>query len=237
MGLTISYRLRSIEQNIDNIHKQVLALHRTAQDLGFMDVGEITILKDQECTIDMNDDGNDPNLELKVHASEITGIDQDGKFSFRHPSHIIGFTFIPGKGCSMADIGFRVYPDEDIKAERVWTWLGYCKTQYASNPEYGGLENFITSHLKIIDLLDAAQIMGIKCDVTDNGNYWQSRDQALLAKAVNDNNLFTAVAMGAMKDVATSQNVTLAAPILDFPNFEYLEGHGQQRLSNNDNSN
>jgi hypothetical protein len=232
MGLTISYKLRSLEHNIDNIRGQVLALHHKAKDLGFMDVGEIIVLKDQECTIDMNG-SNDPNIELKVHGSEITGIDKDGKFSFRHPSYIIGFTLIPGKGCSMADIGFRVYPDGD----QDWTWFGYCKTQYASNPEYGGLENFITSHLKIIDLLDAAQAMGIECDVTDNGNYWESRDRALLASTINDDNLFTAVAMGAMKDVATSQNATLAAPILDFPNFEYLEGHGQQRLSNNDNSN
>jgi hypothetical protein len=53
MGLTISYKLRSIEQNIDNIHKQVLALQKTAKDLGFMDVGEIIVLKDQECTIDI----------------------------------------------------------------------------------------------------------------------------------------------------------------------------------------
>jgi hypothetical protein len=231
MGLTISYKLRSLEHNIDNIRGQVLALHHKAKDLCFMDVGEIIILKDQECTIDMNG-GDDPNIELKVHGSEITSIDKDGKFSFRHPSYIIGFTLIPGKGCSMADIGFRVYPD----ADQVWTWFGYCKTQYASNPEYGGLDNFITSHLKIIDLLDAAQAMGVECDVTDNGNYWQSRDRALLASTVNDNNLFTAAVMGTLKDATTSQKATLNAPILDFPNFEYLEGDGQQRLSNNHNS-
>jgi hypothetical protein len=231
MGLTISYKLRSSEQNIDNIHKQVLALQNTAKDLGFMDVGEIIVLKDQECTIDMNG-GDDPNIELKVHGSEITGIDKGGKFSFRHPRYIIGFTLIPGKGCSMADIGFRIYPDGD----QDWTWFGYCKTQYASNPEYGGLENFITSHLKIIDLLDAAQAMGIECDVTDNGNYWESRDRALLVSTVSDNNLFTAAVMGTLKDAATSQKATLNAPILDFPNFEYLEGDGQQRLSNNNNS-
>ncbi len=231
MGLTISYKLRSSEQDIDNIHQQVLSLQNAAKDLGFMEVGEIIVLKDQECAINMNDDGNDPNIELKIHASEMTGIDKNGKFSFRHPSYIIGFTLIPGKGCSMADIGFRVYSDG------AWTWFGYCKTQYASNPEHRGLENFITSHLKIVDLLDAAQTMGIECNVTDNGNYWQSRDRSLLVKTINDNNLFTAVAMGAMKDVATSQNATLEAPILDFPDFEYLEGHGQQRLSNHDSSN
>jgi hypothetical protein len=86
MGLTISYKLRSIEHNIDNIRGQVLALHHKAKDLGFMDVGKIIVLKNQECTIDMNDDGNDPNIKLKVHASEITAIDKGGKFSFRHPN-------------------------------------------------------------------------------------------------------------------------------------------------------
>jgi hypothetical protein len=38
------------------------------------------VLKDSECTIDMDNDGKDPYIELKVHASEITGIDKGGKF-------------------------------------------------------------------------------------------------------------------------------------------------------------
>jgi hypothetical protein len=71
--------------------------------------------------------------------------------------------------------------------------------------------------------------MGIACDVSDNGQYWESRDRTLLASTVNEGNLFTAAIMGAFKDVATDEGATLAAPILDFPNFEYLEGEGQTR--------
>ncbi len=227
MGLTISYRLSLIAPTIDIVQAKLQQLQTIAQDLGFIQVGEMIELTGKDCAIDMNDDGNDPYIQLKVHGSEITGIDKKGVFSFRHPSHMIGFTATPGEGCAMADFGMRIYPDQDNSQE--WTWFSYCKTQYASNPEYGGLENFITSHLKVVALLDAAVSMGIACDVSDNGQYWESRDRALLASTVNEGNLFTAAIMGAFKDAADSQDATLAAPILDFPNFEYLESEGQTK--------
>jgi hypothetical protein len=224
MGLTISYRLRLIAPTIAIVQEKVAALRAIAQELGFMDVGDIVTLQGQECLIDMDDDGQDPHIELKVHGSEITGIDQGGKFSFRHPSHIIGFRVIPGEGCSGADLGFRIYPDQENTQE--WTWFSYCKTQYASNSEYGGLENFLICHLRIIHFLDAAQKMGIECDVTDNGDYWEKRDLKALVSTVTSDNQMMALIMGAFKDIATAQDATLEAPILDFPNFEYLEGEG-----------
>jgi hypothetical protein len=228
MGLTIYYNLSFITPTIDIVHEKVSALQQIARTLGFMNIGEIVVLKDDDCTIDMNDGGKDPHIELKVHASEITGIDKGGKFFFRHPSDIIGFTATPGEGCTSADFGFRRYPDQENSQE--WTWSGYCKTQYASNPEYGGLENFITSHLKMVELLDAAQTIGIDCDVSDNGEYWETRDRAVLARTVNEGNIFTAAIMGGFKDALSSEEGTFTAPILDFPNFEYLEGEGQQRM-------
>jgi hypothetical protein len=226
MGLTISYQLRLIAPTIDIVQEKVAALRTIAQELAFMTVGEIVTLQGPECVIDIEDDGQDPHLELKVHGSEITGIDQAGKFSFRHPSHIIGFRVIPGEGCSGADFGFRVYANQDDIQE--WTWFSYCKTQYASSSEYGGLENFLTCHLRIIHLLDAAQKLGIECDVTDNGDYWEQRDLKALASTVTSDNQMMAMIMGAFKDIASDQDATLEAPILDFPNFEYLEGEGQR---------
>jgi hypothetical protein len=224
MGLTISYRLRLIAPTIAIVQEKVATLRTIAQQLEFINVGEIVTLQGQECVIDMEDDGQDPHLELKVHGSEITGIDRGGKFSFRHPSHIIGFRLIPGEGCSGADLGFRLYADQADMQE--WTWFSYCKTQYATNPEYGGLENFLTCHLRIIHLLDAAQKMGIECDVTDNGDYWEKRDLKALASTVTSDNQMMALIMGTFKDIASEQEATLEAPILDFPNFEYLEGEG-----------
>jgi hypothetical protein len=226
MGLTISYRLRLIAPTIDIVHEKVAALRTIAQKLAFMEVGEIVALQGQECVIDMEDDSQDPHLELKVHGSEITGIDQGGKFSFRHPSQIIGFRVLPGEGCSGADFGFRIYTDQDDTQK--WTWFSYCKTQYASNSEYGGLENFLTCHLRMIHLLDAAQKHGIECDVTDNGDYWEKRDLKALGSTVTSDNQMMAMIMGAFKDIASAQDATLEAPILDFPNFEYLEGEGQR---------
>ncbi len=230
MGLTISYKLSFITLTIDSVHEKVLALQKTAKALGFIDVGEIIVLKDSECMIDMEDGGKDPHIGLKVRASEMTGIGKGGKFFFRHPSDILGFTATPGEGCTSADFGFRRYPYQENPQE--WTWFGYCKTQYASNPEYGGLDNFITSHLKIIDLLDASQTIGITCDVSDNGGYWETRDRGVLTKAINEGNLFTAAIMGGLKDTLTKEEGTFSSPILDFPNFEYLEGEGQQHLQN-----
>jgi hypothetical protein len=186
VGLTISYQLRLIAPTIDIVQEKVAALRTIARELAFMEVGEIVSLQGQECVIDMKDDGQDPHLELKVHGSEITGIDQAGKFSFRHPSQIIGFGVIPGEGCSGADFGFRGY------------------------------------------LLDAVQKLGIKCDVTDNGDYWKKRDLKALASTVTSDNQMMAMIMGAFKDIASAQDATLKAPILDFPNFEYLEGEGQR---------
>jgi hypothetical protein len=229
MGLTISYRLSLIAPTIDIVQAKLQALQRLAQDLDFIQVGEIISLQGKDCAIDMNDDGQDPYILLKVHGSEITGVDKKGVFSFRHPSQIIAFTATPGEGCAMADFGMRIYPDQENTQE--WTWSSYCKTQYASNPEYGGLDNFITSHLKIVALLDAAESMGIACDVSDNGQYWESRDRTLLASTVNEGNLFTAAIMGAFKNVADSQDATLTAPILDFPNFEHIEAEGQGTFS------
>ena len=107
-------------------------------------------------------------------------------------------------------------------------WL--LQNPICQNPEYGGLDNFITSHLKMVDLLDAAQTIGIGCDVSNNGDYWETRDRTVLARTVNEGNLFTAAIMGGLKDALTREEGTFTAPILDFPNFEYLEGEGQQRI-------
>jgi hypothetical protein len=224
MGLAISYSLTLITPTIATVHEKVRALQAAAQDLKFVRVGEIVSLTGDQCTIDEETASTDPHLELKIHGAEMTGLGPQGRFTFRHPRDIIGFTATPGEGCAMADFGFRMYADQENPEE--WTWTSYCKTQYASNPEYGGLENFITSHLKMVHLLDAAQALGISCHVNDCGQYWETRDRQLLTKIVSDGNIFTAVLMGALKDVAADRGGTLEAPILDYPNFEYLESEG-----------
>jgi hypothetical protein len=57
-----------------------------------------------------------------------------------------------------------------------WSWRSFCKTQYASNPQLGGVQGFLRCHLSVIRLLDAAQELGILGEVNDEGGYWERRD-------------------------------------------------------------
>ena len=38
-----------------------------------------------------------------------------------------------------------------------WRWHSFCKTQYASDPRCGGVENFLRCHLCVVKLLDFPQ--------------------------------------------------------------------------------
>jgi hypothetical protein len=83
----------------------------------------------------------------------------------------------------------------------------------------------------MIHFLDAATALGIECQVEDNGQYWKTRDLEQLIEKITEGNLWTAAVMGTLKDIASVQSVKLVAPIIEYPNFEYLEGEGQQKLS------
>ncbi len=89
---------------------------------------------------------------------------------------------MPGDGAEPAIFGLAQYP-ETIEHEgrqirtkiKNWAWMSSCKTQYASNPKLGGMENFLKCHRTIVDLLDFAQKIGILKEVIDEGEYWQHR--------------------------------------------------------------
>src|SRR5262249_2710819 len=35
-----------------------------------------------------------------------------------------------------------------------WQWRSFCKTQYASDPQVGGIPNFLRCHISVVTLLD-----------------------------------------------------------------------------------
>ena len=56
-----------------------------------------------------------------------------------------------------------------------WRYSGFCKTQYASDPECGGIPNFVRCHLCVIHLLDRiGQLPTMKVEVNDEGKYGRS---------------------------------------------------------------
>jgi hypothetical protein len=121
-----------------------------------------------------------------------------------------------------------------------WRWGSFCKTQYASNPRYGGLPNFLRCHVGMITLLERiAELPCLKVEINDEGRYGSSppgearlagagadsrHDLAALAREVGEWNSLIAAGAGALRDHLSGG---LEAPILSFPDFEQLEFRGQ----------
>lgn len=157
------------------------------------------------------------------------------------PQHVIAFTAQPGDGCEPANFGLCRYPAtiqiDDHRPGAVggkrrvktgltgWRWESFCKTQYASNPDCGGVENFLRCHLSVVVLLDFAQSLGLVEEVSDEGNYWEARDAETLAKEVGVWNAMIAGFAGQLKDALGNG---VASAITQFPNFDHLEARGRR---------
>jgi hypothetical protein len=122
-------------------------------------------------------------------------------------------------------------PDARHRRKRIrtglsgWSWNSFCKTQYASNRDCGGVENFLRCHLAVIKILDHAKSLGILDDVSDEGDFWQDRDVRALAQQVGQWNEMIAAFAGELKDMLGSDQVD--AEITKFPKFEHLEAAGR----------
>lgn len=109
-----------------------------------------------------------------------------------------------------------------------WSWSSFCKTQYASDPQLGGVQHFLRCHLGVIRVLDfikATELVQVK--VSDEGGYWEQRDVKALVQEVGEWNEFIAAFTGELRD---SIGPELEAAITSFPNFEHLEARGLARL-------
>ena len=107
-----------------------------------------------------------------------------------------------------------------------WSWGSFCKTQYASNPKCGGVENFLRCRLAVIKLLDHAKELGILHEVNDEGGFWQQRDIRALVQEVGEWNSMLAGWSGRLKDAFGGG---LESEISKFPKFEHLEAEGAKR--------
>ena len=106
-----------------------------------------------------------------------------------------------------------------------WCWSSFCKTQYASNPACGGVQNFLRCHLNVIALLDFAKSLGMVEGVKDEGSYWETRDVEALAREVGSWNEMIAAFAGQFKDAL---GAGVVSEIANFPNFEHLEARGRR---------
>lgn len=224
MGLALSYRFNLDGASISQAREKVAALHRWASNLPFLQVGELIELEGNDCLFKQPD----PHILLKVCAltpDEIAKnlLNDTGETKCYY---LIGFNTLPGKGCAEAAFGLATSMADGDKKD--WRWQAFCKTQYANNADYGGIENFLKCHLLAIRMFDAAQYLGILSHVGDPSGYWDHRDLDELVRIIEEQTLMMAAVMGGVKDAFEKTGYQATAPILNSPDFEYLEAMGNQ---------
>jgi hypothetical protein len=245
MGLTIHYSFKTEgDEGHERARELVQALHQTAQDLPFKELGEVVELEGKQC-----DPGRrtkeDPLRWLLIQATESVEVKPKGKMQNQDyttyydvmPSRLIAFTAWPGEGCEESNFGLCQYPNI-INTDRGplktglsgWHWSSFVKDQYASNPQCGGVPNFLRCHLTVIAMLDRAKQLGCLEEVSDEGGFWQKRDLPALVKEIGSWNEMIAALGGKLKDFTGNGPVALEAAIAQFPNFEQLEAAGQSKL-------
>jgi len=233
MGLTIHYDLRTDLKNPKDVRQLVEAIRQHALDLPFAEVGEIKEFKGANTAFEEKDD---PDRFLKITSAIVVpdGVNLHGI----PPSHILAFRTRPGAGSEPAIFGFCKYPahatlpsGKKIATDKAgWCRAAFCKTQYASDPKCGGVENFLRCHLAIVKLLDFIKATGLATAlVEDEGGYWTNRNVEALAKEIGRWNEIVAAVIGAFQDSLAGK--LIEAPISGFPNFEHLEAKGQDRIT------
>jgi hypothetical protein len=253
MGLTIHYSLRSRARKPERVREQLAGLRSRALDLPFKEVGELVEITGPACDFEQYDREH-PHRWLLIQASQYVSHPRHKEYSYPvAPTHIIAFSTWPGEGCEPANFGLCRYPatieihdpvgsgcDYTHGRQRKirtglagWRWGSFCKTQYASNAEYGGVPHFLRCHLAVVKLLDRAKELGILERVSDEGDYWRDRNVEVLARCVGEWNSMLAGWAGQLKDALEDQGegLSLQAGILEYPNFEHLEAAGQEGIT------
>jgi hypothetical protein len=242
MGLTIHYKLKA-KGSEAQARKLVEALHQKAHDLPFKEVGDIVNLSGKECDFDLRDK-DDPlrwlliqcsgNLKLKDNRPVREGEKADSWISVP-PKRIIAFTAWPGEGCEESNFGLCQYPAEIFSPNHGtlktklsgWIWGSFAKIQYASDPNCGGVQNFLRCHLTVIAMLDHAKQLGCLAEAYDEGGFWENRNVETLVKEIGSWNQMIAAFGGKLKDLLGDG---VEMPISAYPDFEKLELAGQSQL-------
>jgi len=215
MGLTIHWSLRSNTRSPKQARDMSARLRSRALDLPFEQAGDLVELTGSEC--DFESCGRDiPHRWLLIQAGQYVEQLAEGEtYNYNvAPSHLIAFETRPGDGSEAADFGFCKYPDhievddpESLGGRKKirtnisgWRWSSFCKTPYASNPECGGVQNFLRCHLCVFSLLDHARSLGILEGVSDEGDFREARDVRTLVQEVGKWNNMVAGSAGQMKD-------------------------------------
>lgn len=271
MGLTVHYSFESEINSVKAIKDLIGKIRQRAMDLPFHSVTDMFDLKGDECDIDKQrhiEDGGRRWMLCGVSAHVTIQKTATSELSTTvPPKRLIGFTVLVGAGSEPLNFVFATYPKTirypqlksfpwETKTYRVgrpqWSGYGFCKTQYASDPECGGVENFLRCHISVITLLEYAQSLpGLKLTINDEGKYGTSNytddwtvpkpvyylhdathDAKALVEEIGEWNEMIAAFSGTLKDTiaaAGGNPQELESAIDSFPDREHLEAKGVEK--------
>ena len=220
MGLTIHYKL-SVKKNlaVAVVSELVERAALYARKIGCAEVGEVESVQ-----------ADTPSTSLFVRA----GREEDCCFGLIPAKRGRVVDVWPGEGCESATFGLCQYPRRtpfrggsiSTGYDGGWQLKGACKTQYANEH---GWEHFLKCHRQIISVLDFWRGLGVTVEVSDEGGYWETRDEKKLRVALGQYDGLMAAVGGMMKDQASESDTGLRveSPIFDYANFERLEHEGR----------
>jgi hypothetical protein len=224
MGLAISDTLSLADASPEEARRRIVALHQGAARLELPELGPLIELQGEGIC---RTDADDPLFCVKQGAMSLE--DYDAFFRNREaiPScrQLVGFAAFPGEGCHHCSFGLAIHAE----GSQQWQWYDFCKTQYASSPENGGIAHFICCHQRVLTLLDLCDELGILASACDPSGYRDHRNLNQLVSCVSDSNMFTAAAIGGLKDPLETRGYSTEAPILERTDFEHLEAQGRLR--------
>ncbi len=238
MGVTIDYSFKAHPCDEEQARALVYKLRQRCLDLPFLEVTEIREFGEDE--VDFRKLARtSPDVWMFIQAAKSFSPDPESDSGFWiNPTQLIVFTTRPGAGSEPAFFGLGRYPDHvenwdhsvdpPVFVENIptnfgdWSWTSFCKTQFASREECGGVRNFIRTHMTLIKMLDYAKELGILEKVTDGGEYWETRD---LDQLVNEMNVINA----AIRVFSGKSGEKLVGDLLkeiekDNPEFGPIEG-------------
>jgi hypothetical protein len=227
MGLTIHFDLGlSATTPRDEVVDRLDKLRSAATFLSFAHVGPLVSTSAGETL----GGGDDPDVQLERWfrlgawlQNELGGGSFDG--AGESLPDAIGFAVAVGADSEPATFGLAWLPPRDehfntlYHEPPVWRWHCACKTQFASNH---GDEHFLHCHTTLIALLDKAVELGFQVEVSDEGDYWETRDVSDLLAQVHLMSRIIARMAGAMHD-AIGHEHKVDSPIFDRRDFEHLE--------------
>lgn len=175
-----------------------------------------------------------PLAEAVLHSRHWVLVRERDQTRMLEAEPLVGWCFDVdiGEGCEPATFGLGSYPGfvaDGVRRRRTglaggWRFRAFCKTQYAGQL---GPEHLLHCHRAVIDLILLWKKTGVAVDISDEGEYWPSRDPSVLFQRTRALDQFVAALAGSLKDAAEEfGGPPVESPIFKYPQFERLEAEG-----------